>query len=183
MIPHMETGPLVFALVLIAMGVLLMVAELFLPTGGVLFALAIGAVVVGVALPFFYGDPLTGLLLMVGVLILMPVLNVAMIYLWPRTAMARRLIKSGPEEDATIAAMPVNLELEQLRGQFGRALSALRPSGVVDFNGRRVDCLTEGMMVEPGAWVRCIDVKVGRVIVRPMDRPPNLADLENADFS
>ncbi len=179
----MESGPLLFALVLVAAGLVLMVAELFLPTGGVLFALAIGAVVIGVALPFLYGDPLTGLLLMVGVLILMPVLNVLMVYVWPRTALARRMIQGGPEEDATVAAMPVHLELEQLRGQFGRALSALRPSGVVDFNGRRIDCLTEGMMVEPGTWVRCIDVKVGKVVVRPVDGPPDLAALEKADFS
>ena len=175
--------PLAIALALVALGVLLMIAELFLPTGGMLFALAIGAMVVGVALPFMYGDPLTGLLLMVGVLVLMPVLNVLMIYVWPHTAMARRLTKSGPEEDATLANMPVNVELEQLRGQFGRALSPLRPSGVVDFNGRRVDCLTEGMMVEPGDWVRCMDVKVGRVIVRPVDKPPDLQSLENAEFS
>ena len=179
----MENGPLIFALALIAMGVVLLIAELFLPTGGILFALAIGAVVIGVALPFLYGDPVTGLLLMVGILVVLPVLNVLMVYLWPRTAMARRMIKSGPEDDATIATMPVHLELEQLRGQFGRALSALRPSGTVDFNGRRIDCLTEGMMVEPGDWVRCMDVKAGKVIVRPVDKPPELASLENADFS
>ena len=179
----MESGPLIFALVLIAMGLLLMIAELFLPTGGTLFALAIGAVVIGVALPFLYGDPLTGLLMMVGVLIVLPVLNVLMVYVWPRTTMARRMIQSGPEEDATIATMPVHVELEQLRGQFGKALSALRPSGVVDFNGRRIDCLTEGMMVEPGEWVRCIEVKAGKVIVRPVDKPPDLASFENADFS
>jgi membrane-bound serine protease (ClpP class) len=77
--------------------------------------------------------------------------------------------------------MPVNLELEQLRGRFGRALSDLRPSGVVDFEGRRVDSITEGMMVNTGQWVRCIDVKAGKVMVRPVDKP-NLTDLENADF-
>lgn len=179
----MENGPLILALILIAAGILLVLAELFLPTGGILFALAIGALVVGVALPFLYGDSYTGLLLMVGVLILLPVLNVLMVYIWPHTVLARRLTTGGPEEDATLAAMPVYLELESLRGQFGRAVSALRPSGMVDFNGRRIDCLTEGMMVEPGDWVRCIEVKVGKVIVRPVDGPPDLTALENADFS
>ena len=78
--------------------------------------------------------------------------------------------------------MPVNLELEQYRGRIGRAISALRPSGVVDFDGRRVDVITEGMMVEPGQWVRCIDVRTGRVLVRPVEKA-NLGDLEAADFS
>ena len=74
-----------------------------------------------------------------------------------------------------MAAMPVNLELEQLRGRYGKTVSSLRPSGVTDFDGRRVDTLSEGDMIEPGQWVRCIDVKAGRVIVRHVDRPPDLA--------
>ena len=32
-------------------------------------------------------------------------------------------VSDGRDEDATVAAMPVNLELEQLRGRIGRALS------------------------------------------------------------
>ena len=73
-------------------------------------------------------------------------------------------------------------ELEQLRGRFGKTLSTLRPAGVVDFDGRRTDSITEGMMVEAGQWVRCVDVKGGRVIVRPADRPPDFNDLDTVIF-
>ena len=55
--------------------------------------------------------------------------------------------------------MPVNLELEQLRGRYGKTLSALRPAGVTDFDGRRVDTMSEGTLIEAGQWVRCIDVQ------------------------
>jgi membrane-bound serine protease (ClpP class) len=78
--------------------------------------------------------------------------------------------------------MPVLLELEQLRGRFGRAVSALRPGGIAEFDGKRVDTITEGLMVEPGHWVRCIDVRAGKVIVRPVDKP-DLGDLETAFFA
>jgi membrane-bound serine protease (ClpP class) len=100
---------------------------------------------------------------------------------WPKLPVGRQFFLSGPDEDATAANMPVNVELEGLRGRFGTATSALRPSGVVDFDGKRVDCLTEGMMVEAGETVRCIDVKAGRVMVRRVERP-KLTDLENVDF-
>jgi membrane-bound serine protease (ClpP class) len=176
-----EGSQLALTLVLIGVGLLLLIAELFLPTGGVLFALAVGALVVGVAMPFFYGDLEKGLLILLAVFIIVPALMGAMLHIWPRTPMGRRMIRSGPEEDATVAAMPVNLELEQLRGRLGRAVSALRPSGVADFDGRRIDVLAEGMMVDPGTWVRCIDVKAGKVIVRPVDKP-DLGSLEAADF-
>ena len=33
-------------------------------------------------------------------------------------------------------------------------------------------------MIDPGVWVRCIDVKAGRVIVRQVERPPDLADMD-----
>jgi membrane-bound serine protease (ClpP class) len=103
-----------------------------------------------------------------------------MLYLWPRTPMGKRLIL--PDQDATVATMPVHLELENLRGRYGRALSDLRPAGVVDFEGRRVDTMSEGMMVPAGSWVRCVDVRAGKVVVRPVDKP-DLGALESADFS
>ncbi len=96
--------------------------------------------------------------------------------------MGKRFILTAPPEDATVASMPVNQELEQLKGRIGRALSALRPAGVVDFDGRRIDTVTEGMMVDPGQWVRCIDVRAGRVVVRPVEKP-DIGDLETAVFN
>lgn len=178
----MEGAYLTVALALIGLGLILLIAELFLPSHGFLSALSVAALVVGVALPFYYGDTGSGLLTLLGVCIVVPIVVSVMMYVAPRTPLIRRMIHAGPEEDATVASMPVIVELEQLRGRLGRAVSSLRPSGLVDFDGRRIDTLTEGMMVEPGTWVRCIDVKAGRVIVRPVDKP-DLGELENANFS
>jgi membrane-bound serine protease (ClpP class) len=171
---------LMVAYILIALGLLLLAAELFLYSG-ILFVISLSAIIGGVALTFFYGDTSTGVLTLIAVFIILPVLSSAILHYGPKTRIGRRMFQTGPEEDATVATMPVNLELEQLRGHYGRSVSALRPAGVVDFDGRRIDVITEGMMVEPGTYVRCIDVKAGKVIVRPMD-PPKLDDLETADF-
>jgi len=173
---------LALSLILIGAGLLLLLAELFLPTGGILFVVALIAIITGVALPFYYGDTSTGIFTLVGVLIVVPALTAFALHYWPKTRMGRRMFQTGPEEDATIATMPVIAELELLRGRIGRAVSPLRPSGVAEFDGRRIDVLTEGMMVDEGTWVRCIDVKAGRVMVRPVDKP-KLSDLEDADFS
>ena len=81
-----------------------------------------------------------------------------------------------------LAAMPFHLEMEKLRGRIGRTLAPLRPAGVADFDGRRVDVITEGMMVDGGVWVRCIDVRAGKVVVRPVEKP-DLGELEDAIFS
>jgi membrane-bound serine protease (ClpP class) len=59
-------------------------------------------------------------------------------------------------------------------------VSALRPAGITEFHGRRIDTLSEGDMIDAGQWVKCVDVKAGKVIVRAVERPPELGDL-NAD--
>jgi len=171
------------AYVLIVVGLLLLVAELFLPSSGILLVVSLCAIAFGVTMTFIYGeDPMTGVITLVCVFIALPLLGGLLLHHWPKTRMGRRFFLNGPDEDATIASMPVNTELESLRGRFGRAISALRPAGVVEFDGKRIDTITEGLMVEPGQWVRCIDVKSGKVIVRAVEKP-DLGDLETAFFS
>jgi membrane-bound ClpP family serine protease len=166
---------------LIGVGFLLLVAELFLPSGGILPVLSLASIIVGVAMIFRH-DITTGVYTLVGVGVVLPAVAGLLLYLWPRTPIGRRLILPPSAEDDTMAALPANQELEGLKGRFGKTISALRPAGVVDFDGRRVDTLTEGMMVEPGQWVRVVDVRAGKVIVRPVDKP-NLGELETAVFS
>jgi membrane-bound serine protease (ClpP class) len=175
----MDSMYLTVAILLIAAGCILLAAELFL-TSGTMFVLAVTAIVVGVALTFVY-DTRTGLITLVSVGIALPVVGGLVLHYWPKTPFGKRMLLPESDEDDTVASMPVLVELESLRGRVGRALSALRPSGVTDFDGRRVDTITEGMMVEPGQWVRCVDVRAGKVIVRPVERP-DLGDLETAVF-
>jgi membrane-bound serine protease (ClpP class) len=176
----MESIYLTMGLVLIGIGFLLMIGELFIPTSGTLLVLSFVAMAAGVAMTFTYNVQ-TGIYTLLGLFVALPVVGGLVLYYWPKTPMGKRFFLTRPDADATLASMPINKELEQLRGRFGRAISALRPSGVVDFEGRRVDTVTEGMMVEPGQWVRCVDVQANRVVVRPVDKP-NLDTLETADF-
>jgi membrane-bound serine protease (ClpP class) len=177
----MDSAYLTFGLALVVISFVLLIAELFIPSGGVLFALSIVGIAVGVTLTYFY-SPMAGTLTLVGVVIALPTVGGAMLHYWQKSPMGRRFFLTSPTEDATVAALPTNKELEELRGRFGKTLSTLRPGGVADFDGRRVDVITEGLMVDPGQWVRCVDVRAGKVVVRPADRPPALDHLENTDF-
>jgi membrane-bound serine protease (ClpP class) len=156
-----------------------MVAELFVPSGGILSVLSLGAIAVGVALTFQYSLTV-GLTTLAAVFLALPVVGITLLHYWPRTPIGRRLVMTVPEGDDP-SVHPAQKDLESLRGRVGKTLSSLRPAGVVDFDGRRVDALTEGIMVDPGQYVRCVDVRFGKVIVRPVEKP-SVADLENADF-
>jgi membrane-bound serine protease (ClpP class) len=164
---------------LIALSLILLIAELFAPSG-ILLVFALAAISAGLGLTF-YASPTLGLATTFALFIVIPIFGHLLLQIWPKTAAGKKFFMSGPEEDATVASMPVNLELESLRGRFGRTLAPHRPAGITDFDGKRVDTLSEGMMIDAGAWVRCIDVKSGKVIVRPMDAP-DLEKLEAAEL-
>ena len=75
------------AYILIGAGFLLMVAELFIPSGGVLSVLSAAAILVGVTLAFIH-DTRTGLWTLLGVGIALPIV-------WRRPATTGRKRQSG----------------------------------------------------------------------------------------
>lgn len=169
------------AYALVAVGLVLLAGELILFTHGFLLVLGVGAMIVGVTMTFSIGTS-QGIVTLVAIFVVLPILGPILLHYFPRTPVGKKFMLSEREEDDTLANMPVNLELEQLRGRYGRTLSSLRPSGVVDFDGKRIDCISEGMMIDPGHWVRCVDVRAGTVVVRQVERPPDLADMEPTEL-
>jgi membrane-bound serine protease (ClpP class) len=166
---------LTLGLALIAIGLLLLLADLFIASGA-LAVLALAAVVVGLVFVFRY-DTAVGLVTLAGVFVGVPLAGGAILRFWPGLVGWRRGQDMVP--DTTVAELAINQELAALKGRYGKTLSALRPAGVVDFDGRRVDSISEGMLIAPGQWVRCVDVQAGKVVVRVADRP-RLEDLETA---
>ena len=173
--------PLTLAYILIAVGVVLVVAEMFIPTGFVLVVIGVCCALVGIGLMFVHGSMENALMALLSLCVGGPLLGGLLFYLWPYSPMGRKLLKVA-EDSTTVATMTGNAGLEALRGKLGRAVSPLRPSGVADFDGRRIDVITEGLMVDSGQWVKCVDVRANKVLVRPAD-PPSLEDFENVSFS
>lgn len=173
--------PLPFAFALILVGLLLMAAELVLFSHGVLAMLGLSGMLVGTILVFGQ-DPGLGLATLVVLALLLPVLGHTLLEVWQNSAAGRRMVLQAPTDAMPLTQLAVLRELEGLRGKYGKTLSALRPSGTTDFDGRRVDTFSEGSLIEPGHWVRCVEVREGKVIVREVPGPPGPADLENLEL-
>jgi membrane-bound serine protease (ClpP class) len=62
----------------------------------------------------------------------------------------------------------IKTERPELLNQTGSALTPLRPSGTALINGRRVDVVTEGGMIERNTPVKVVAVEGMRVIVRAL---------------
>jgi membrane-bound ClpP family serine protease len=166
------------AYLLMLVGLVLLVAEVFLPTHGILAVLALAALIVAVTLAFNEGT-YSGLTALLMVFVAISVVGILFVNIWPRTPLSRPFFLQAPEDD-TIAHHPAYKDLELLKGRFGRTISALRPAGITDFDGRRIDTLSEGSLIAAGQWVQCIDVHAGKVIVRQIEAPPDLENMDTA---
>lgn len=164
--PGVISNELIWPILCLAIGLILLIAEVFIPSGGLIGILAIGLVVVSLGLSFAQSTTL-GLRFLVAICVLMPLALALAVYLWPRTPMAKWIFLKPPDPE-DVAAGPVlhGVRLEHLIGQFGRALTPLRPSGSVDFDGRRLDGLSEEGLIPPGSLVRAVQVRGSQLVVR-----------------
>jgi membrane-bound ClpP family serine protease len=157
---------LTWPLLLLAFGLILLITEAFLPSGGLIGLLAAGCLILSLYQAFTVPEaPSLGWKFLVAELVLIPAAMVVAIQLWPRTPLARRIFLTPPAPEEFDTAVPKH-RLDHLIGEFGRALSPLRPSGMVDFDGRRLDGLAEEGLIPAGALVRAIRIQSGVLVVR-----------------
>ena len=160
-------GWLLFAVFLYVACAALIVAEVFIPSGGLLSICALACVVGGVAI-FFRISSTAGWLGIVVAIVMIPLLLAGAYRLLPKTRFGRNVILSGPVRERG-DAIPDTAELTKLLGQVGRVLTPLRPVGTCDFSGRRVECVAEAGYVQKGATVKVIRVEGTQLTVLVTD--------------
>jgi membrane-bound ClpP family serine protease len=74
-------------------------------------------------------------------------------------------------------------KLSWLVGRMGKTLTQMSPAGKVDFEGHRIDAITEGLVLDKGIEVRCRLVEGQRVVVVPALTPGPQKTFEALDFS
>jgi membrane-bound ClpP family serine protease len=148
----------------LGVGLILLIAEVFVPSGGLIGLLALGFLVVSLYLAFTHSLAL-GLKFLFALGVLLPVTMVIAVNLWPRTPLAKWIFLKPPSPDEVAPALE-HSPLVHLIGQFGRSLTPLRPSGVVDFEGRRHEGLSEEGLIPAGALVRAVALRGNQIVVR-----------------
>jgi membrane-bound serine protease (ClpP class) len=82
--------------------------------------------------------------------------------LLPKTPFGKALILAGPPKPCADA---VEAELLPLVGRTGVAVSPLRPAGFARIDGKRVDVVTRGEMLDADCAVVVVAVQGNRVVV------------------
>lgn len=167
---------LTIALVLFTLGVITLIAEVLLPTGGILIVASLLFFALGVAIILRQGTPLEGVVAIAALAVGLPAAGYVAVAAYRRMSIGAELEEGAGADILTISGAA---ELEALKNHTGKTVSPMRPSGTVEFDGKRVDAMTEGGMIEAGVWVRCVAVKGGKVLVRQMDPPADMSDISS----
>lgn len=155
---------LFWPLALLGVGLGLLIAEVFLPSGGILGILAAASLLTSAYLASTVSVTFaTRWLLAEAVLI--PAAWVAALYGLPRTRLGRQ-VYLRPPSDAELESRDVRSTQPGRVGDPCRALTPLRPSGMVEMDGRRIEAMAETGLIAAGAAVTVVAIRSGRVIVR-----------------
>lgn len=152
-------------------GLLLLVLEIFIIPGfGIAGVLGIAALLAGLSLSLVGGGATWEFLLSALARVVLSLLfalaaSLLVLRYLPRLPWGRRLIlETGLSAGAGYASAPE--EDRDWLGRTGTTLTPLRPAGIADIEGQRVDVVSDGEFIDSGARIRVSRVDGNRIVVR-----------------
>ncbi|MCK5850671.1 MAG: hypothetical protein KAH23_07115 [Kiritimatiellae bacterium] len=150
--------------ILLVSGLMLVGAEVFIP-GGILGALGgfalFGAIIAG----FTAFGSTAGVYIACGIFMLVGLVVFLWIKVFPKTGIGKAMTVSRDLSDAE----GTEPGLDQLLNRKGEAISDLRPAGFARIDGRRVDVITSGGMIDKGSSIRVVEIEGNRVVVKQIE--------------
>jgi membrane-bound serine protease (ClpP class) len=108
--------------------------------------------------------PQIGTYILGGVILVLILGTVVWLKVFPETRAAKVFMSHRTVGD-------INAERPELLNETGTALTPLRPSGTAVINGRRVDVVTEGAMIDRNTPIKVVAIEGMRVVVRALPEP------------
>lgn len=160
------------ALLLMILGFALILAEVFIPSGGMILVLCVISFAASTwfAYKAWWGTTQGIFWIYVGsLLVLIPGAVVGAFRLLERTSMGDHLLLSAPRREEVVPYQNEVSRLSELVGKRGTALTMMAPGGMVSVAGERLHAVSEGMVIAPGETVQIISVRGTRVVVSTLN--------------
>jgi len=157
---------LLLLIILQLVGVVVIIAEIILPSGGILSIAALGVFGYSLFIAFNEISMTIGFSFVAADLILIPVLVIVGLKLLARSPVTLRKTLSRKEGVSSQSS-----ELESYVGRQGNAVTDLRPAGIAVINGKRVDVVTRGEYLDKDSAIIVTAVTGNQIIVRKKDKP------------
>ncbi|HEY0983423.1 MULTISPECIES: NfeD family protein [unclassified Schlesneria] len=158
------------AVVLLIVGLAILAAEVFVPSGGLLGVVTFITLVISLIFAYrAWGTSSPNLFVAYCALLLLLVPTVIGVgfYILPQTSFGRRVLLEAPTPEEVTPYLEESAHLENLVGRFGITATLLNPGGIVNVSGERLQATSEGLSIDNGVSVRVIAVDGRTLIVRP----------------
>lgn len=170
-------SPLLWILLLVAVGLALVLLEVFVPSGGVLGLLAVLALGAGIVTAFVEQGAMVGMGVLAAILAAVPMV-LGLAFRWfPATPLGRRVLPPPPSPDEVLPDAAVRQRLRGLVGRRGRSVSELIPWGGVEIDGEPFEAMSEGGPIAGDEAIEVTGVQGRALVVRVA---PVLAPLPTA---
>ncbi len=147
--------------ILFAVGLLLLVLEVFIPSFGILGVLGAASLIAAVIRAAY---DTSDAILSLGIAFVTAAIFVGFVaYALRKRGVWNRFILN--DQLTSDESYMENLQREQLLGLEGTSLTPLRPSGTVIIEGRHIDVVTQGGYIERDRPIRIIRIDGSRIIV------------------
>jgi membrane-bound ClpP family serine protease len=167
-----------WAILLLVVGFLLVLMEVFFPSMGVLAFLAAASLIGAIVFGYLQGT-LACIAVVTMVILGVPIFLAFAFKLWPKTAIGRRIMLDTPQNNGAQFDDPEKEFLKSLVGRIGKTKCKLLPSGIIFIDGRKIDAVSEGMPIEVNQEVRVIQIRGKRAVVRPLDEDAPSSNASN----
>lgn len=155
---------------LILLGTGLILVEVYLVPGfNVVGIFGLLVMVFGVGYGYTETGLIGGTVFLVGAI---AVMSLAFLWLWRSGAWDRFVLATNLKRDDNLIARESEDRARYL-GEAGTAITPLRPTGIVEIKGRRIEVMTEGEYIAAGSAVKVVAMDRRRYFVR--------LDAENAE--
>jgi len=142
-------------------GVLIIIAEIILPSGGLLSLVAVGLFGYSLFIVFHDISTKAGTYFVLADLIIIPaLLALGLKFLARSPATLRETLSS---ENGVVSQSP---ELESFMGREGKSVTDLRPGGTAIIDNKRLDVVSRGEYIEKDSNLIVVEVTGNQIIVR-----------------
>jgi len=165
------------AISLLIVGLLLLLAEVFIPSGGILGTITVTVLIVAIFCAWSAwgrSQPRVFWLFLVTLLVLVPSTLIGAFRALPHTRFGRQVLLEAPSPDRLEPFVGESARLERFVGRIGKALTLLNPGGLVSVDGERLHAFSEGLLIDQNDPIRIVAVRGTRVLVRSLS-PEELA--------
>ena len=151
--------------ILFILGLLFLVAEIFTPGFGIAGGSGLVLLIIGIILTA--RTPFEAMVMVIILFLLIALVLTVILRSVKRGKLSKKLILwSAAKHENGFSS---TADMTALIGKKGVALTILRPAGTGEFDGQRLDVVSEGAFIELGTKIKIVRTEGRRIVVEPVE--------------